>query len=468
MLRARLLRLTAPRVLLLFGACSLAAGLTSFVVHYSAQRPLVWSEGVVAGRDFLAFYAAGRLVLSGSGRELYAPSLQQATQAQILAPETLEGFLPFVNPASVAVLYGGIAALPYRMAFHLHTLAMLVAFALGMRLLLPRLSALGPNRWVLLLLGLSWLPMLANVMGGQNAALTFALLCGAYAATVARRPALAGLALGLLLFKPQYALPFAGLLLLRGQLASIGTFAAVALAHYGIGAAACGWSWPMRMFDTIAGPFALGERLANGSRAISMREALDYSLVLPFEGDGSIPWLAPVVSGVVIALSVGGAALLVRLWRHVTIDPPDFGLYWALVVPVTLLISPHTQFYEISLLLLPVFLTLNARIARGQAVGPGARLALIAGYFVFPAHGLAEGLGFQPLTLVPAVVGLWVLREIRSVRAAAIASPLAEGRDRRAPDRTPDSSAAASLGGSGHRRGSDAGSSGNSSPRSGV
>lgn len=145
MASGRLSRLTAPPVLRIFAASLLLLSVLGLAFQYATHRERVWHDDVVAGRDFLAFYGAGRIVLEGEGARLYDFALQKRVQDEILAPQAFDGLLPFVNPASLAPLYAALATLPYEAAFALHAAGMALLFLLGVRVLLGQLPALGPH-----------------------------------------------------------------------------------------------------------------------------------------------------------------------------------------------------------------------------------------------------------------------------------------------------------------------------------
>ena len=197
--------------------------------------------------------------------------------------------------------------------------------------------------------------MMHTMTGGQNAALCFLLLAVAYVASVEKKQWLAGLALGLLLFKPQYAVPVLGLLLLRKQFVTLGVAAVLGCGHYVIGALACGWDWPAKMADKLGGYYRAAEDATNSATHMSFMEVLDYSVIQPLGRDGAVGGLLHLSGYVALALFV---LYLIFVWRDADPKREDFGLYWALVTSAALLLSLHTQYYDGALLLLPVLLIL--------------------------------------------------------------------------------------------------------------
>ncbi len=403
-LSTRLERLTSPPRLRLFGGLLLAGQVLAVVLQVTTAPTLIDASGVAVGRDFIAFYTAGHVVARGEGRRLYDYPTQARAQAELLAPATREGTAFFTNPAFFALPYALLAALPYRTAFLIHALLMGGLVVLGLRLLARKLPLLQAHWKLAALLGLAWLPMANGVLGGQNAALTFALLAAAYVGVSGRRPWLAGLALGLLLEKPQYALPMLALMLVSGEWAVVWTAAVVAVGEYVAGAAVAGWDWPARLADAIRF-FAEQERVANGPTLISIPEWFDFNL--------GARWLGLAIAGV---LWLGIAAAWVRHRLR-----GDKATLWALTVTALLLASLHTQHYDTAVLLLPVLLLLDARARRGEPLPAAATLLLAAAYFVYPVFLLGRSIGVQPLILLPLGMLAWATLEFRGPRQAEAA-----------------------------------------------
>jgi hypothetical protein len=391
-------RLTSPSRLWLMGGIFGVFILAAFVVQHATARRLVDDQEVILGRDFVAFYTAGRVVRDGHGRQIYDYATQASAQAAVIAPETREGTAYFTNPAFVAVPYAIAARLPYLGAFYLHTLLMALLVVAGVYVLRRHLHELGHHWRLAALLGLVWLPMLNSVAGGQNSALTFLLLAVAYTATVERQQVVAGLAVGLLFFKPQFALPLLGLLLLKRQYVTALVAMAAGGVEYLVGSLCCGWDWPVQMLNAIRF-FRVEERLANGPRLISLVEAVDYALGLPALG-----WSLMLVLTVWLAWT----------WRKAAIGDDDFPLYWALATAVILLISPHSQHYDVAILLLPILLILAWMSARRRPMTDAVRVALLAGFFAYPLFLTAPALRFQPLVLAPILVSAWAVWLLRT------------------------------------------------------
>ncbi len=420
---AVIMRLTSPAVLRLVGVSGVAGWLLALVLFYATLPRLVVDDGVVVGRDFMAFYLAGRIVAEGHGTELYDIHRQRRTQDAVLAPEHLDGLAYYINPAPVAVAYSVLARLPYLAALHVNTIGMIAAYACAIFLLARHLSALYPHRNIVAMIGMLWFPMSQTVTGGQNAALTLLLLVVAYQACVRGQAVLAGMALGLLLFKPQYALPFIGLLAMQRQWRTVLTAVLVGGVLYAVGAVGCGWGWPGEMISAIGGVYRQHERVVSGFSHISITEAVDFSVVQVLEVAGRAQaarlwtWASWGAVGLIIVR-------LLWQWRGTMADGSRLAARWAQVCAGMLLISPHAQYYEVALLILPVVLLVDQQLALEGGLSVAGRVLLIIGFGMFPIYGVAQWIGVQPLILLPLGVFVWADRMARAQRLSAHGTPL--------------------------------------------
>jgi hypothetical protein len=417
-----LARVTSPGLLRALSLCGCLGWLVGGAAFYATTQRLVVGDGVLLGRDFMAFYLAGSMVLNGDGPQLYDGEKQQAMQDAILAPESFEGLAYYINPAPLAVVYSLLAWMPYRWALQVNTALMLAAYAAALWLLLPHLKGLAPYGSVAAMVGLIWFPVIQTITGGQNAALTLLLLVWALVTTARGQQHRAGLALGLLLFKPQYALPFIGLLLLRRRWRTVAVSGAVGLGLYALGALACGWDWPLHMAQALGGIYRQQERQVSGYSHIALTEVVDFSIVQPLEA------LGLVAAARAARLAAGGLVLMIIAslmwcWRRAEPSAPQFGLYWALVAAAILLISPHTQYYEVALLLLPVLLVLDHLATTGRRLSDAQRCGLIAAFVLYPFFDVARWIHFQPLIILPVWVALWAARLCRGSSCAESTRP---------------------------------------------
>jgi hypothetical protein len=325
--------------------------------------------------DFSSFYAAGALAFTPDVARL-APIVQYQLEHGL--PPT-----PFVYPAGVALLYVPFAWLPYGVAGALHA-ALMAALLVAAAAMGGQLLGI-PRRWAILGT-LAWGPAAAGVITGQNTSVALLLVVATAAALVLARDGTAGIAAGLLAYKPQLAAPIVGLFLLRGRWRAVATAIVVVALHYLAGVVATGGNlaWPRDWLDTLS-QYSGADFHDNGWQAISL-PALGTRLEL-LTG----------LSGLTIAGYAVGALIVLACIPALRRLPPVESI--ALACALGLLVSPHAWVYD-GTLLLPAIAVFAAR-TRGRGWPWQDRWLLAVAYGI----GLTWAFGgFVGLTLVPLLV----------------------------------------------------------------
>ena len=307
------------------------------------------------GGDYPAFYAAGRLITSSERSTMYDPAQQAVTQQGLFPDDTDDGLLYFAYPPHTALAYAPLSHLPYRMSYALHTLLMVGALVAASYLVRPMVSLIDRHFEIVVIGAIAFYPMYRAITGGQNTALTLLLLAGSWRAVHSDRDAVAGLLLGLLLFKPQFALPLIGLHLLARRWRLGMSAALTAITCWGIGAAFLGVGWLGRWMDSVRF-FSDLDAHVNRRNAVSFLGVADTVF-----GVGNT-----VGRTLGAALALGTVVALVALWRNR--DRRRLCAPMMVALPAIVLISPHAMFYDAGLLVLPLAALLAARRARVRDV----------------------------------------------------------------------------------------------------
>jgi Glycosyltransferase family 87 len=301
-----------------------------FCVFIGTSHGVRAINGGRVGGDFAAFYGAGALVRAGQGAGLYDRDKQREVQQEFL-PDHSDGWLDFAYPPFVAVLFVPLALFPFKLAFSIYSLAQVGACVGAVQLAATVTPRVRENRVVAAAVTLSFYPLMRSVLGGQNTG--FSLLCavGVAVSLCRSRDFAAGLWAAAWLFKPQLAL---AVILLGGVRRARGFWAAVVLGGavwYGLGALVGGLAWPVWWWREGVLPFAHADVAFDLANGISLREVGLRLGVGP---------LATALS----ALCLGTAAWRCWSWKG-SIVP-----LIATAIVATLLISPHTLFYDAGLL----------------------------------------------------------------------------------------------------------------------
>lgn len=357
--------------------------LASIVVSFAAVVLAADGGSSLAGRiggDFPAFYGAGTIVADGDLDQLYDIERQARAQEGLLDEGSA---LYFAYPPPVAGAYAAFSLLPYVAAYVVHTVLMAAAMIGAFLLMRPMLPSTRPDGVVVGAVAFTFVPVFMAVTLGQNTAILVLLVAASWRLARDGRDEVAGVALGLLLYKPQYAVPLIGLHLVRGRWRLVVAAGLAATGWWVAGAAMLGSSWTGDWIAQV-GEFNSIDAEVNGDNAVSFLGIAEHVL-----GVGSTP--AVLIGGVLAMIT---ALALALMWRGRTNE--QLALPMAAASVGILLISPHAMFYDAGLLVLTV-----AGLAMVGHLRLGWLVAL--GWAIGALHPLKDVLGMTPVSVV--VVG---------------------------------------------------------------
>ncbi len=301
------------------------------------------------GGDFPSFYGAGSIVARGDGDRLYDPALQAEVQADLFGDDT--GFLYFAYPPYYAYPYAALSVLPFRVAFLVHALLLIVALWLAIQLaapLLPRLLASTDRKIAALAVLLASYPMLRSVLGGQNTPLTLLLIVAVWRFAEDERDLAAGLALSALLYKPQFGLSLLVFVVVARRWRIVKWWAFGAAGLYLAGAAMLGLGWVQDWLEQVA-PFNDVNLAVNGDLMVSAAGWWQNLLGQPE---------AFVLAGLSIVAAAAVAAVF--WWRR--------GLTTvavAMAAPVIVIVAPSALYYDAALGLVAFGAAIESKTATG-------------------------------------------------------------------------------------------------------
>jgi hypothetical protein len=346
-------------------------------------------NGRVKAADFLQFYTYGTLAREGRWPTLYdtAAHLEVARSAGL----ELSAFQPNYSPA-IAWAAAPLARLPYPDAMRAFVAVQFMAYGTAILLLV---SIAGSHRRWGLLAALVWPTFIVSLRYGQISPLSLLLVAVALSARHRQRPAVAGIALGLLAYKPNLLIVPVLAFVITGQWRLLVGLAAGALGEQMLNLA-------------LAGPDAMhqyGEvllRIARHPELVQFFPAESHSvsgfslLLIPSRPLAwAMGWLAVPVT----------TWMVVRAWRvH-----DDWRPRWAALIVGALVASPHLLTYDLLLLAGPLVLLADWLPASRSALRGGWRWGLFALYFgAWPGTFLARLFHLQLSTMGMALV-LWLL-----------------------------------------------------------
>jgi hypothetical protein len=319
--------LSRERVIRIACICALAT-IVSVIALFATAHGTLDYLGRPIGTDFSNVWAAGKMALDGVAAKAWSWPDHFAVQRAVHDRADIDVFgwhypPPFLLIASV------LALLPYVPAAILWQLVTLAPFTWLMWRLVPR--------WETLLLTLAAPATLVCLTHGQNGFLTGLLLGGALA-FLDRRPFLAGLIFGCLIYKPQFGL-ILPLLLLAGKhwRAILGAILSASLI---VGLTFAIWGWPV--WQAFLDSLPLTRRLVIEQGATGF-----YKIMSPFAAVRMWSGPVPLAYGVQLVFTVASMAAVT--WAALLRDRPE--LRNALVCAAVVLSTPYVLDYDLVVLL---------------------------------------------------------------------------------------------------------------------
>jgi hypothetical protein len=314
--------------------------------------------------DFVSFYAAGTLADSGTAAAAYIQPLHLAAEEQATAPGI--NYVFFFYPPVFLLLCAALARLPYLAAFALFELGTLVPFAMAIRRIVTQ-------RAFTILPVLAFPAVLSNIGFGQNAFLTASLFAGA-TLLVDKRPVVAGLLFGALVYKPHFGLLVPLALVAGGNWRAFGAAAVSALTLVLLSALLFG----VESWQGFLAAFA-------GSHQTYEAGKVDFAAFISPWGAMRLIGLSPGAAYLVQATAtIAAAGAVVRAWRGRASLP----VRAATLIAGTLVALPLALYYDMVLAMVAAAWLTRAALVGGFKPWEKTILALL---FVAPL--MTRGIG---------------------------------------------------------------------------
>jgi alpha-1,2-mannosyltransferase len=200
--------LTRERIRLI-AVILLIASAAGFLFLVATAHGGIDRQGRPIGTDFSDVYAAGTYVLDGNSQAPFDPPRQYAREQSIFGAATpfygwhYPPYFLFIAGALAKMRYGAALAVWQASTLALYLLTIWAILKPGLSSPSPRMA--GRDDYLWLLLALAFPAVLINIGHGQNGFLTAALL-GSALVVLDRRPFVAGVLIGLLVYNPQFGL----------------------------------------------------------------------------------------------------------------------------------------------------------------------------------------------------------------------------------------------------------------------
>ena len=316
-----------------------------------AQFAVVWTqlEDIRDGYfDFVLYYSGAKIINDGKGAQLYDLGVQREYQKGFGAGYK-DRDLPFNHlPYELLAL-----VIPARLSF---PVAHVLWAAINILLLAIMLIRVFPfvdakHRALFALMMFAFFPTITALKMGQDSIITTFLLVETYVCLKRKRYAIAGGLLALGLYKPQFVLPLAGILLLHRRWSSVSGFLFTGVLLGAVSLAMVGW-------DGLLGLLALWLPMIQRGHVVwpelmTNLRGLAY-VILDLGG------LSEATNVITLLFSILAYVITLRLWPRGADERSEFfDLRFALAIVTTALISFHMYSYDGTLLAIPLIIMLN-------------------------------------------------------------------------------------------------------------
>jgi hypothetical protein len=374
--------------------------------------------GNIKFQDFLPLYTSANLISQKRTSQLYEQQIiaaeTQATIHNIDASRPSHAVLPNLYGPQVALLFLPASRLPFLTAAWIWTIFSLLISFICIGLVWRSCANLRSFAGIIAISAAAFPPLFHFLVRGQLSALVLVCFTAAFLAFRADRSWLAGVALGLLVLKPQFLVAIPLILLLAGAwkvLAGtvLSSFVQLLLTWSYFGTAV------MRAYLATLWHASQWIRLLELNLApIQMHSLRSFWSLL-------IPWPAAALACYLLS-SIAVIAIAAAIWK----SPSPLARRFSALTLAAVLVNPHLCVYDL-LALAPVFLILADWILGHPepASCPGLRVMLYLA-FILPLFGPLSRWTHLQFSVLAFLALFWILR-MHSATASTPDHKLASG-----------------------------------------
>jgi hypothetical protein len=310
-----------------------------FVWNYSTPG-LLDRNGLLKGTDFLHFYTIGTLAREGHPNQLYDLQAQEKLATERVPEAKGLVYAPFYGP-QVALLFAPFAALTYGKAVTAWLLVNAFIYAGCCWLVWRACPNLRKHLGTVSLPALAFPAFFHLLVWGQTSGLALACFTVMFLCLRRRNNFAAGLAFGLLFFKPQLGVAGAVIFLLAGEWQILAGATVTAVAQLAV-------AW------AFFGAPVLRDYFRHFYDVPAMSPLLEPKLyqLHSLRGFWELSGLPPRIAGTCLGISlVVVLALAYRAWQR----SRSLEIRFASLLVATVLVAPHLTIYDL-VILAPAFL----------------------------------------------------------------------------------------------------------------
>jgi len=375
-----------------------------------ATPGLLDRAGNVKFQDFLPLYISGRLISQSRASELYEQQvITKEIRSVVCQPTPLR--LPMLYGPQVGLPFVPLSRLSFMAAAWVWATASVVAFFACIYFMWRACPALRPRSRLVAISAAAFPPLFHFFVRGQNSVLVLACFAAAFLMLRAKRGWLAGIALGFLVFKPQFLVGIPLVLLLAGTWKILAGLCVSAAAQLGLAWLYFGSAVMRAYLDTlwhISRWIATAELEHAPIQMHSLRSF--WVLLMPWK---EVALMLYIVSAVVV---VGVAA---AVWKSASPLP----LRFSALTLAAVLTNPHLFIYDLLVLAPALLLLVDWGLSNPQDRTSGAVQLLSYLVFVLPLCGPLSHWTHVQLSVPALVVLLGVIwRSTENVGARGLGS----------------------------------------------
>jgi hypothetical protein len=361
--------------------------------------------GNIKFQDFLPHYISAQLIAQGRATELYnqqvtADALQAIVVQSDHAPTRV--LLPNLYGPQVGLFFVPLARFSFPAAARIWVTASVLLFFACVYLVWKSCPALRPHSGTVALCAIAFPPLFHFFVRAQMSALVLACFTAAFLALRANRSRLAGIALGFLIFKPQFLVAIPLVLLLSRAWKPLAGLVVAAAAQLAFARIYFGQAVMHAYFDTLQHLSRVISAAELSLAPIQMHSLRSFWTLLISSPPISLPQLALLLY---ILSSIVVIAMAAVIWKSSAPLP----LRFSALTLTAVLVNPHLFVYDL-LVLAPVLLLLadwtltNPRHSSSTALRLLAYLA-----FILPLFGPLSRWTHLQLSVPVFALLLWLL-----------------------------------------------------------
>ncbi len=321
-----------------------------YTFNYKNTDGFILANGEMVGGDFITFYTAG--ILANQNRNnLYDYKIQHELQKKVFKSKIDKKWaLPFIYPPLVAYIFSYFTKFSFLKAYFAWSFLSLTLFFISLSLLYKTLDFSFSKSAIFTLFSLAFIPFSMNCIGaGQTSNLGFLIYTLCYILLKKNKNIQAGISLGFAYYKPPIFFFAYILLFLRknykiifgifisGTLLTLGTILFIGLDGF---------------FNYIrqASGYTYGNELLKGTQ-LTTTKGVGLFAILKYSMGENIA----LIRAIYLAFTI----ILITLTHLAIKKTKNLNLSFALIITISLFLSPQMVIYDLTMLILPITLTIN-------------------------------------------------------------------------------------------------------------